>query len=86
MKNLKKIFENYWNLSEKEKDEFFSTIFTTWEIDEFWSRVNILNQILNKKTQREIAKGLWISITTVTRWSKVIKEKSEKIKSIFKNV
>lgn len=86
MKKIKKVFESFCNLTSKEKDELLLTLLTEKEINEFETRLEILQGILNWKTQREIASDLWISITTVTRWSKVIKESSNKIKEIFKYV
>lgn len=85
MKEISQIFDKISTFSKKEKEDFFSTLFTNYEIEEFEIRAEIFKWILAWETQRNIAKNLWISITTVTRWSKVIKNKSEKIKNLFKN-
>lgn len=53
---------------------------TEKEIQEFAERIEILRQLQKWVTQRVIAKNLGISVTTVSRWSKVLQTGKEKIK------
>ena len=54
-------------------------LMTEKEIREFAERIEILNLLTKKTPQREIAKNLWISVTTVSRWSKVLQTWKGKI-------
>lgn len=50
-------------------------LFTESEIKEFETRLEIFKMTQDWATQREISAKLWISITTVSRWSAVFKNK-----------
>ena len=69
-KDIRKIIKIFWWLEEKDRENFLKVLFTDKEIEEFSKRIDILTSLKNWKTQREIAKNMDISITTVTRWNK----------------
>lgn len=48
-------------------------LFTPSEIVELWERIALLRQLKAWSTQRTIASDLGISVTTVSRWSRVLK-------------
>ena len=50
-------------------------LFTESEIKEFETRLEIFKMTAEWATQREISSKLWISITTVSRWSATFKNK-----------
>lgn len=47
-------------------------ILTPSEIVEIWDRIRIIKMLKDWVPQREIANKLWISITTVSRWSRLL--------------
>lgn len=63
----------------KELSKLLSDILTSSEIDEIAQRIKICELLQDGMTQRNIAKKLGISITTVTRGSKVMQEKKSVI-------
>jgi len=63
-------------LSQVKKDDMkivLEDMFTPAEICEVWERINLLQELESWKTQREISDELWISVTTVSRGSRVLK-------------
>jgi TrpR family trp operon transcriptional repressor len=46
---------------------------TPSELVEVWERINIIRSLKEWKTQRDIADDLGISVTTVSRGSRVLK-------------
>lgn len=69
-----------WSIKAKNLPDVLHDLLTTKEIQEFAERIEILRQLNQGVTQRVIAKNLGISVTTVSRWSKVLQTGKEKIK------
>ncbi len=63
----------------KHLEDVLLDLMTEKEIKEFAERIEILKLLSKKTPQREIAKKLWISVTTVSRWSKVLQSWKGKI-------
>lgn len=64
-----------------ELEVFFDVLFTSSEKTEFGNRLCIIRELLeNKKTQREIAHDLKVSIANVSRGSNVIKNSEHDLK------
>jgi Trp operon repressor len=53
--------------------DFLEDLFTEKELKDITERVQILRLLKQWKTQRDIAEELKISVTTVNRWAKVLK-------------
>lgn len=69
-----------WSVKAKHLADVLHDLMTEKEIKEFAERIEILRQLEKWITQRVIAKNLGISVTTVSRWSKVLQTGKEKIK------
>lgn len=81
MKNLKdKIINAY---QQHKLKDFLNIILTESEIKNIEERMQIIHLLLEGKTQREIAKQLNISITTVTRGNKVLEKHKKDCAKIF---
>ncbi len=52
--------------------DILEDILTPSEIVEIWDRIQVIQMLKNWISQREIASKLWISITTVSRWSRLL--------------
>lgn len=48
-------------------------LLTPQEISEIAERVELLSLVASGKTQRQIAQDMGISVTTVNRWSRILK-------------
>ena len=48
-------------------------LLTPQEIIELAERIELLKQLQQGKTQRDIAEDIGISVTTVNRWSRILK-------------
>ena len=59
--------------NEKEADLLLRDLFTPQELDEFSERWNIVQELDKGTPQREIAKKLEVSISTITRGSTELK-------------
>ncbi|MFN8769957.1 MAG: trp operon repressor [Neisseriaceae bacterium] len=76
-------FNNFKDLHEVEA--FFDTILTATEKVEFANRLCIIKELLlNKETQRDIAKNLKVSLANVTRGSNVLKTSKYDLKKLLK--
>ena len=63
-----------WQIEDKKHlDSFVEDLLTEKELKDIADRVKILRLLRQGKTQRAIAEELWISVTTVNRWAKVLK-------------
>ncbi len=62
---------------EKEVAELLSVLLTPGEYDEIAGRWQILQQLLEGKTQREVSKSLKVAIATVTRGARELKQGGE---------
>ena len=63
----------WWIKNKKDLEGVLWDILTPNEIIAVWERIEIFKQLLKWVSQREIAENLGVSITTVTRWSRVLK-------------
>lgn len=78
--SLKLITDTLWQVKDKKDLEgVFEDLLTPSEIVSVAERINILKLLQEWKSQREVAKELWISITTVTRWNRVLKYESKSV-------
>lgn len=53
-------------------DGFLEDMMTPQEIEALDERIKIMHALVQWKTQREIAEELELSITTVSRWSRIL--------------
>lgn len=74
------IAEFLWSVKTKHLSDVLFDLMTEKEIQEFAERIEILRLLQKWVTQRVIAKNLGISVTTVSRWSKVLQTGKERIK------
>lgn len=63
----------WWISNKKDLKSLFEDILTPKEIQEINERINIIKLLKKWLPQRQIAQKLGISITTVNRWSRVLK-------------
>lgn len=56
----------------KDLDGFLEDILSPQEIETIDERIKIMHALAEWKTQREIAEELELSITTVSRWSRIL--------------
>lgn len=79
-KSLNSITDILWQIKDK-KDllEVLEDLLTPAEIIEIANRIKVLKQLKKGISQRKIAKKLWVSITTVSRWNAILKYKSKAI-------
>lgn len=59
--------------SKQDLRNFLEDLLTPQEWLEISERIQLVKQLLDDKTQREIASNLGVSITTVNRWARIIK-------------
>lgn len=71
--SLKLVADTLWRVEQKDMEGVVEDIFTPSEIVELWERLNLLKWLKEGKTQRQIAEDLGISVTTVSRGSRVLK-------------
>ena len=70
--------------SEDELDEFFWLLLTPEEREDVKSRYLIVRELVKgRKTQREIARELGVSIAKITRGSNFIKQMSQNLRRLF---
>ena len=70
--------------SEKELGELFWLFLTPEERGDIKTRYLIVKELLRgKKTQRQMAKDLGVSIAKITRGSNILKEASENLRGLF---
>ncbi len=85
MDNIKKISKIIKNLKcENEIFQFLNEILTPSELKTLSKRWRILDMLNYKKTQREIAKELNVSLCKVTRGAKILKNNDSIIKKCLK--
>ena len=71
---LKLTTDTLWQIkNKKDLEGVIDDILTPSEIIAIWERIALLKLLKEWKTQREIAEELGISITTVTRGSRILK-------------
>ncbi len=71
-KQLQKLSEFFIKNFEEDFENTLEDILTPEEIENIYERIMILQYLKNGLTQREIAKDLWVSIGTVSRWSRIL--------------
>jgi len=78
--SLKTITDTLWKIKSREDFSWaMEDILTPWEIIDIADRINILKMLKKWTPQREIAENLWISVTTVTRWNRVLQYERKSI-------
>lgn len=60
-------------IQKDDMEQVLDDLMTPQEISEFAERIELLKQLKQGKTQRDIAEDLGISVTTVNRWSRILK-------------
>jgi len=79
--SLKLITDTLWQIEDKKDFKWsLEDLLTPWEIISIAERINILKLLKKGKSQRDIAEKLWISVTTVTRWNRVLQYEGKAIK------
>ena len=73
----KEALKNINSVLEKTKDTkeimlVLQDLLTQAELCYIWERIEVVKLLKNGLTQREIAQKLWISVTTVSRWNKLL--------------
>jgi len=74
----------WWMKSKQDLEGVLWDILTPNEAIAVWERIEIFKQLLKWTSQREIAEYLGVSITTVTRWNRVLKHESPTIDKYLK--
>ena len=74
----------WWMKSKKDLEGILWDILTPNETIAVWERIEIFKQLLKWTSQREIAEYLGVSITTVTRWNRVLKHENPTIDKYLK--
>ena len=59
--------------NQKEVNNLLQDILTPQEIETIYERFQIIKFLKQWLSQKQIAEKLWVSITTVNRWSRVLK-------------
>jgi len=85
---LKNKIIEIWNLfskidSKEQMQWVLKDLLTPQEIETIYERIKLMQLLLQWKTQREVAKELWISITTVNRGARMLKYGSGQISDIL---
>ena len=88
MKNSKGYYEKarntlakfLWQIQKNDREAVLDDLFTPQEITEIAERIEICRQLQQGKTQRDIATNMGISVTTVNRWSRILKYGTDRIK------
>jgi len=71
LNGLATLFTNIRNI--EQMSGFLEDILTPQEIIEIGERIELCRQLLQDKTQKEVAEQLGISVTTVNRWARILK-------------
>lgn len=64
-------------------EKFFSEIFTPAELDDLAKRWQLIAELAEGRTQRDISKRLKISLCKITRGAKILKDEKSITRSIF---
>jgi len=71
--SLQLLADTLWQCkSKKDLEWLLEDLTTPWEIVELADRIEILRMLSSGMTQRDIAQDLGVSVTTVSRWSRVL--------------
>lgn len=72
--SLKVITDTLWQIKDKKDLEWvLEDLLTPSEVIAIAERVSLLKLLKQGKSQRDVAEELGISVTTVTRWSRLLK-------------
>lgn len=72
--SLKIVAELFSSISnKKDLQNLLEDLLTPKEVIEVSERVKIIKYLKEGLTQREVADKMWVSITTVNRWSRILK-------------
>ena len=72
--SIKLVTDTIWQIKKKEDLQFsLEDLLTPKEIVDLWDRIALLKMLKIWIPQRKIANDLSISITTVSRWSRLLK-------------
>ena len=82
--NLKAIISKIDN--EEEAEFFLESLLTVKEYKEIATRIEILKRLNRGETQRNIAKDLGVSVSTVTRGSKELQKHGEDLIKILEKI
>lgn len=71
---IKLISDTLWQIENiNDFEKILEDLLTPQELESIAERINIIKLLKQWFTQREIAEKLWISVTTVNRWSRILK-------------
>jgi TrpR family trp operon transcriptional repressor len=72
--SLKLLTDTLWQIQDRDElEKVLEDLMSPWELVEIAERINIIRSLKEGKTQRVIADDLGISVTTVSRGSRVLK-------------
>jgi TrpR family transcriptional regulator, trp operon repressor len=81
---IKDIYEAFSLVNDyAEMKKLFSEIFTQAEEKDIVLRWELLRQLADGKPQREIAKGLRISLCKITRGAKILKDDGSELRKLI---
>lgn len=82
--NIQEICKIISELNNKEEvEQFLNELLTQSELSDIEQRWNILKQLNNKESQRNISKNLSVSLCKITRGSKILKDEKSMIGKIL---
>ncbi len=81
--SLKLVTDTLWRIKKEDLDWSLEDLFTPSEIIEIADRILILKALKEGKKQRAIAEELWLSVTTVSKGSRVLKYGRRKIEKVL---
>ena len=71
--SLQLVADTLWRIDKKDMDGVVEDLFTPSEIVELAERLKLMQWLKTWKTHRQVAEELGISVTTVSRGSRVLK-------------
>lgn len=84
-KELSKLSKILFSIdNKKELHDFLEDILTPQEIIWISERISLCRELLKGETQRYISSKLWISITTVNRWSRMLQFGTKALSNVLK--
>ena len=69
--------------NDKNMEKFLDVLLTDSEVEELTNRLQIFKGLLAGKTQRDIAKDLGVSISTVVHGASELRNKKDKVKRMI---
>lgn len=71
--SLKIIADTLWRIDRDDAEAVIEDLMTPSEVVELAERIMLLRKLKEWKTQRAVAEELGMSVTTVSRWARVLK-------------